>query len=110
MTTNGVSGASVLANASFSRIDNSQSSGGFGRVINEGVNGIRNASADLLASANTISRASAASESQLAGLISEQDLTEAVVQQREAQVLFNASAEVVSVGNEQAGRLIDEIV
>lgn len=105
-----VSSASVLANASFNRIDSQQPRGGVGSVINEGVNGIRNAGADLLASANTIASASRSQESELAGFVTEQDLSRAVIEQRQAEVLFNASAEVVAVGDDLAGRLIDEVV
>ncbi len=109
MTTGPVGGAGVLPTTSFTRLENTPSNVG-GSVLNEGVNGLRNASSELLNAANTIARSSVTPENRSAEFVSQQDLAQAVVEQREAQVLFNASAEVVSVADEVSGRIIDEIV
>ena len=77
-------------------------------VLGEGVRGIQNASEGLLNAAKTI--ASAATSNSNAEAPSNFEVANALIDQRQNQTFFDASAKVVSVADELAGKIIDEIV
>lgn len=83
---------------------------GLGATLGEGLQGMRSAGAQLHSSAHSI----ATSYTQVNGGQLTPSQTEGLatdlINQRQAQLLFSASAEVVSVADELAGKLLDEIV
>ncbi len=104
------SASSGLYNNAVSKRFDASPSGGLSETLNQGVNGLQNASGQLLQSAHNI--ATSYSEVGANGFDPSKtaDLAKDLVNQRQAQLLFTASAEVVSVADELAGKMIDEIV
>ena len=97
-----------MNSAPLNRVD-SGANAGLSSTLNQGVNGMQSASGQLLQSANSIATSytevgNSFDPTKAAQLASD------LVSQREAQLLFTASAEVVSVADELAGKMIDEIV
>ncbi|WP_317931170.1 hypothetical protein [Halioxenophilus sp. WMMB6] len=99
----------VTQSSSSGGLNRSRTGEGIGSVLNEGVSGIRNASEQLYSAATTLANVGTTYQSE-GVLVSDADITNALVQQRQGQVLFDASAKVVSVADDLAGRLIDEVV
>lgn len=75
-------------------------------VLEAGKQGIASASRGLLTAAQSIASAGTSA----AEPVTESDLASAIVEQKRSAQLFNASAQVVSVGSASQGRLIDTIV
>lgn len=88
-----------------------------GDAISAASRGLRSSSEDLQANAQTIARANTTfsvvpptSELDFARQdrpVTETDINQALIEQRQNQQVFNASAEVISVANENTGRFID---
>lgn len=103
-------GGSVISTGSKARSDTGVSVAGLGSALQTGVQGMQTASGQLLDAAHGIATtyssvgAPALENNQVA------DLASNLLNQRQAQLLFTASAEVVSVADELAGKMIDEIV
>lgn len=78
------------------------------RVIESGLNGL-NAGQNLLTrSAQTVTFSSV-SDRQAGAPISSSDIQQALLDQVRGEQLFNASAEVIAVGDENIGTLIDTL-
>ena len=96
-------------------------------VINEGARGLQNSQRELLRNANEIARvASPGSESSGTQALANQnsslapvtdtaqsersrDISEPLIELRRQELLFNASAKVVSTGDETLGSLLDTL-
>ncbi len=77
--------------------------GGAGGVIDSGLRGLATSQELLTRSAQAVTFSS--SESQLS--ISDSDIEQALIDQIRSEQVFNASAEVVAVGDDNVGTLID---
>lgn len=102
--------ANPFASSARFTADSAPVNGGLGSTLNEGLNGIQSASGQLLNSAHSIATSYSTVQPTELNASQAADLAADLVNQRQAQVLFTASAEVVSVADELAGKLLDEMV
>ncbi|BFM09071.1 hypothetical protein R50071_42750 [Halioxenophilus aromaticivorans] len=97
-------------NSARPRTDVGSANTGLSASFTTGVNGMQSAGGQILNSAQNIATSYSDVGSVNFDPSRTADIATELVNQRQAQLLFNASAEVVSVSDELAGKLIDEIV